>query len=100
MAAVLLGAKFTVGTAADDGIGADEVVIETVTLDSSSPAVGRLVEDIPMPANRDAAVLAVISHVTPALLEDHSKRRCEPGDRIVIAARRRHLPAVLHRVAG
>lgn len=100
LAALLMGARITMGTAEDDRIGADEVVIKTVTLKASSPAVGRLVKDIPLPADCDAAVLAVISDTTPELVEDHTTRPCQPGDRIVIAARHRYLSAVAQRLVG
>lgn len=100
LAAILLGTRIAMGTAEDDRIGADEVVIKTLTLKPSSPAVGRLVKDVPLPADCDAAVLAVISDATPELVEDHTTRPCQPGDRIVIAARHRYLPAVAERLLG
>lgn len=100
LAAILIGAKITMGTADDDRIAADEVVINTVTLRPSSPAVGRLVKEIHLPADSDAAVLAVISDATPELVEDHTTRPCQAGDRIVIAARHRYLSAVAQRLLG
>ena len=100
VAALLMGARITMGTPQDDRIGADEVVIKTVTLKPSSPAVGRLVKDITLPADCDAAVLAVISDATPDLIEDHTTRPCQPGDRIVVAARHRYLSAVAQRLVG
>ena len=100
LAAILMGARIAVGTAEDDRIGADAVVIKTLTLKPSSPVVGRLVKDVPLPADCDAAVLAVISDTTPELVEDHTIRPCQPGDRIVVAARHRYLSAVVQRLLG
>jgi len=100
LAALLMGARITMDTPEDNRIGADEVVIKTVTLKPSSPAVGRLVQDIPLPPGCGAAVLAVISDATPELLEDHTTRPCQPGDRIVVAARHRYLSDVARRLVG
>lgn len=99
-ARVRSGLRFTMDTPEDNRIGADEVVIKTVTLKPSSPAVGRLVHDIPLPPGCGAAVLAVISDATPELLEDHTTRPCQPGDRIVVAARHRYLSDVARRLVG
>jgi K+/H+ antiporter YhaU regulatory subunit KhtT len=98
LATLLLGARLTVGTADDDGIGAEEVVIETVTLGSWSPVVGQLPKDIRLPD--DAAVLAVISDATPELVEDPTTRPCQAGDRVVVAVRRRHLDDVVQKLVG
>ena len=100
LAALLMGVRITMGTPEDDRIGGDEVVIQTVTLKPSSPAIGRLVKDVPLPTDCDAAVLAVISDATANLVEDHTTRPCQPGDRIVVAARHRYLPAVVERLVG
>ncbi len=100
LAALLIGARLTMGTADDERIGADEVVIETLTLTSSSPAVGRLVTEIHPPDDCEAAVLAVISDATPQLVEDAMTRPCQAGDRLVIAARRRALDDVARHLVG
>ena len=57
-------------------------------------------KDITLPADCDAAVLAVISDATPDLIEDHTTRPCQPGDRIVIAARHRYIADVAGRLGG
>lgn len=100
LAALLSGARFSIDSAGDDQIDAEQVVVETVTLGPGSPAIGRPVSDILLMGDTGAAVLAVIRDETAELVEDESTRPSQPGDRIVIAARRQHLPAVVRQLAG
>jgi TrkA domain protein len=100
LAALLTGARFSIDTIGDDRIDAGEVAIETVTLGPSSPAVGRPMAEIRFVGDRDAAVLAVIRDDTPELIEHEEGRRCQPGDRVVIAARRDRISAVAEQLAG
>lgn len=100
LAALLTGARFSIDTTEDDRIDAGEVGIETVTLGPSSPAIGRPMKEVPLVGDPEAAVLAVIRDDTPELIENEEGRRCQPGDRVVIAARRDRLPAVIEQLAG
>lgn len=100
LAALLSGARFSIDTTEDDQIPADEVVVQTVTLGAASPAVGCLVKDIRLGGDPDAAVLAVIRDETPELVEDEPDQPIQPGDRIVVAARRQHLASVARQLAG
>jgi K+/H+ antiporter YhaU regulatory subunit KhtT len=100
LAALLTGARFSIDTTEDDPIDAGEVGIETVTLGPSSPAVGRPMKEVRLVGDPEAAVLAVIRDDTPELIEHEEGRRCQPGDRVVIAARRDRLPAVIEQLAG
>ncbi|MEW6475349.1 MAG: TrkA C-terminal domain-containing protein [Actinomycetota bacterium] len=100
LAALLTGARFSIDTTGDDRIDAGEVAIETVTLGPSSPAIGRPMAAIRLVGDPDAAVLAVIRDDTPELIEDEEGRPCQPGDRVVIAARRARLRAVVEQLAG
>lgn len=100
LAALLMGARFSVDTAEPERLPADQVVVETVTLGPDSPAVGRPMAEIPLPADAEAAVLAVISDDTPELVEDPVTRPCRPGDRVVVAARRALLASVARELAG
>jgi K+/H+ antiporter YhaU regulatory subunit KhtT len=100
LAALLTGARFSIDTTGDDRIDAGEVAIETVTLGPSSPAVGRPMAEIRLVGDREAAVLAVIRDDTPELIEHEEGRHCQPGDRVVIAARRDRLGAVVEQLAG
>ena len=100
LAALLTGARFSIDTTGDDRVDAGEVAIETVTLGPSSPAVGRSMAEIRLVGDPDAAVLAVIRDDTPELIENEEGRRCQPGDRVVIAARRDRIGAVVEQLAG
>ena len=100
LAALLSGARFSIDSTGDDRIDADEVVVETVTLGPASPALGRPAKDIGLTGDAEAAVLAVIRDETPELVEDETTRLCQPGDRVVIAARRQHVAAVVRQLAG
>ena len=100
LAALLSGARFSIDSTDDHQIDANQVVVETVTLGPGSPAIGRPVNDIPLTGDPEAAVLAVIRDETPELVEDEPTRPPRPGDRVVIAARRQYLAAVVRQLAG
>lgn len=100
VAALLTGAKFSIDTTQDDAVDADEVGIDTVVIGPRSPAVGRLVSEVPLPSGADAAVLGLIRDRTPELMEDESSEPCQPGDRIVVAARRDRLAELIERLRG
>ncbi len=94
VAALLTGARFAIEADPEHPAGGD-VAVETVTLGERSPGVGRLVRDVPLPAGADAAILAVIRDDTPQLVEDEDTEPCRAGDRVVVAARRDRLAAVV-----
>lgn len=99
VAAILLGARFTLDTRHDDRVSADEVVVDTVELTEASPLIGRTRAEIALPGP-DAAVLAVISDRTPDLVEDDATYRCRPRDRAVVAARSAAIDDVASYVRG
>lgn len=94
---LLLGARFSDGGADRGGWALD---VSTVVLGARSPAIGRIPPEIPLPGGSEAAVVAVARDDTPQLLEDDQHRPCEPGDRLVIVARRDRLDDVIHHLAG
>ena len=100
LAALLSGARFSIDSTGDNQIDADQVAVETVTLGAASPAVGRPLKDIPLMGDSEAAALAVIRDETPEMVDDETTRPCQPGDRVVIAARRQHVAAVVRALAG
>ena len=100
LAALLSGARFSMDSTNDDQIDADEVVVETVTLGPTSPALGRPFKDVRLAGDAEATVLAVIRDETSELVEDEQTRPCQPGDRVVIAARRQNVAAVVRHLAG
>lgn len=100
LAALLSGARFAIDSSDDHRIDSDEVVVETVILGTGSPAVGRSMKDIRLTGDKEATVLAVIRDETPELVEDETSQPCQPGDRVVIAARRQHLREVVQALAG
>jgi K+/H+ antiporter YhaU regulatory subunit KhtT len=100
IAAILMGARFSIQSGPDPATPEPHVTVETVTLGASSPAVGRVARDVPLPPGSDAAVLAVIRDATPELLEDPEREPCRPGDRLVVAARRERLAEVVELLAG
>ena len=99
---LLLGARFSDAEGPDaSGTGPGRgVEVGTVVLGPDSPAVGRVPAKIAVPGDADAAVVAVARDDTPQLLEDDRNRPCEPGDRLVVAARRGHLDEVIRHLAG
>jgi TrkA domain protein len=99
IAALLLGARFTVDTSDDDSVSGDEVVVDTVELTESSPAIGKTFDEVHLP-DSDAALLAVISDATPQLIEDERHYRGAAGDRVVVAARAGRIDQVTRYLAG
>ncbi|HSK92360.1 MAG TPA: TrkA C-terminal domain-containing protein [Euzebyales bacterium] len=103
VAALLSGARFSLApasVAAAPEAEEDVVTVNTVTLTDTSPAIGHSVSEIELPAGSDAAVLAVIRDQTPELVEDPARVPCEPGDRLVVAARAGWLRRVTAVLAG
>ncbi len=100
VASILTGARFSIDTRDDSHVESDAVGVETVTLSERSPAIGLLVAEIPLPHGSDASILAVIRDETPDLLEDAAKQPCQPGDRVVVVARRDRLAAIVRELAG
>ena len=94
---LLLGARFSDGGGDSGGCA---LGVSTVVLGARSPAVGRIPTEIPLPGGSEAAVVAVARDDTPQLLEDDRHRPCEPGDRLVIAARGDRLGEVIRHLAG
>lgn len=102
VAALLTGARFSIVSNETDVEGEVEgdVDVQTVEVGPSSPAAGRLVRDIPLPAGCDAAILAVIRDSTPELVEDDDREPARVGDRLVVAARRDRIGEVVRFLAG
>ncbi|MCU0272458.1 MAG: hypothetical protein MUE34_04420 [Acidimicrobiales bacterium] len=98
IAALLLGARFTIG-ASEPSPAESEVVVDTIELGPASPLIGRRLSEISLP-EADAMVLAIIDDETPELLEHAAERRCEPGDRVVVAARARDMTALAEQLRG
>jgi len=86
IAALLLGARFTVDTREEAWVSSDEVVVDVIELREDSPAVGLYQAELEL-ADPEAVVLAVMSDTTPDLVESETEHRCQVGDRIVVAAR-------------
>lgn len=106
VAALLAGARFSIETVEGRETlevreaGSGDVAVDTVTLGETSPAIGRLAREVPLPAGSDAAILAVIRDETPELVEDEDRVPCRSGDRVVVAARRDRLADVVAELAG
>lgn len=100
LAALLIGATFSIDTTDDDQAPTNEVVVDTVTLGPASPPLGRTIADIDLGDHANAVLLALISDETPELVEDPTTRACKPGDRIVIAAPRDQLEPITRRLMG
>ena len=94
---LLLGALFSDGGETSDKCALD---VSTLLIGNHSPAVGKIPADIRLPTGTDAAVVAVARDDTPQLLEDDRHRPCEPGDRLVIVARRDRLDEVIDYLVG
>jgi TrkA domain protein len=99
VAALLLGARFTLDTTADAQVASDEVVVDSVEVREGSPAVGLTKREMSLPDD-EAVLLAVISDSTPQLVEDEANHRCLPGDRVVVAARGSRIDEVLAYLQG
>lgn len=103
IAALLLGARFTVdaaiGGGADGAPEAETVVVDTVQLGPASPLLGRTLAEISL-ADPDAMVLALIDDETPEVVEHQPSRRCQPDDRIVLAARAGRIAALAAELQG
>jgi TrkA domain protein len=101
VAALLLGARFSMETRDEGWVSSDEVVVDVVELGASSPAVGKsqaeLESDLVDPG---AVVLAVMSDTTPELVESELHYRCQVGDRVVVAARGARIDQVAAALAG
>jgi K+/H+ antiporter YhaU regulatory subunit KhtT len=93
LATLLSGVRFAFDSEPSD-VPTGGVHVETVTIPAASPAVGRAVDELPLPDPVEATVLAVIRDDTPEVVEEDPGRLCEPGDRLVIAGR----PEPLHRL--
>lgn len=63
------------------------------------PGIATVMSSTSMPRG-SSALLSSIRDETPELVEDEQTRPCQPGDRIVIAARRQHVAAVVRHLAG
>jgi len=84
LAALLLGARFTVDTRNDARVSSDEVVVDVVELRADSAAVGRSQRELQL-GDPDAVVLAVVSDTTPELIEAEELDRAQAGGRVVVA---------------
>ncbi|MFN3217680.1 MAG: hypothetical protein ACE367_14390 [Acidimicrobiales bacterium] len=99
IAALLLGAKFVPESATPDTAESDTVVVDTVEVGPTSPLIGLALTEMTLP-DADAIVLAIIDDRTPDLIEHGMERRCQPHDRIVLAARSRRIDEVTAYVQG
>jgi K+/H+ antiporter YhaU regulatory subunit KhtT len=86
IAALLLGARFTLDTSSDTWVSSDEAVVEVVELADDSPALGKYPGEIEL-VDPEAVVLAVMSDSTPELVESETGHRALAGDRVVVAGR-------------
>lgn len=99
IAALLLGARFSLETRDDAWFSSDEVVVDVVELGASSPAVGKAQAEFEL-VDPGAVVLAVMSDTTPELVESELHYRCQVGDRVVVAARGARIDQVKAALAG
>jgi TrkA domain protein len=93
VAALLLGARFTVETGQGEMPGHD-VMVDTFVLSADSPVIGRTKAQIHLD-DPDATLLAVISDATPDVVEDEVRYRCRAGDRVVVAGRGSQMSSVV-----
>ena len=100
VAALLTGARFSIDSTADDRFDADEITVETVALGPRSPAIGRVVEEVPLPEGGGTSILAVIRDEPADLVEGEPVDPLRPGDRIVVSGPRERLADVTQRLAG
>jgi TrkA domain protein len=100
LGALLMGARFSFDVHEEGGDAPEQAVVETVTLGPASPVVGKVIQDVSLPADGDATLLAVIRDDTPRLVEDEETETVRAGDRLVIAARRERLDQVVRQLTG
>lgn len=86
LAALLSGLRFTVELSSDHD-PVDAANLRALTIGAGSPAVGRRLDELEVPAPDDATVIAVIRDDTPDLVEQDPERSCQPGDRLVLVGR-------------
>lgn len=84
--ALLLGARFTVDQGDETRGDPGDAVVDVVELVEGSSAVGKSQAELGL-GDPTVIVLAVMSGTTPALVESRTAYRCQPGDRVVLAAR-------------
>lgn len=99
VAALLLGARFSVDTRAEGWVSSDEVVVDVAEVGEDSAAVGKSAADLDL-GDPDAVVLAVMSDTTPELIESETHYRCKVGDRVVVAARAARIDQVTAALSG
>ena len=93
LAALLLGARFTIDTSNEEWVSSDEVAVEVVELGEGSPALGLYQAEVEL-ADAEAVVLAVLSDSSSDLVKSEDHHRLQVGDRIVVAARGAHIAQV------
>lgn len=76
------------------------VHVETIVLGAGSPAVGRAIGHLDVPAPDQARVLAVIRDDTPDIVEEDRDRPCQPGDRLVLVGHPAPLDHLRRYLAG
>lgn len=96
IAAILSGVRFVV----DEEQPVHAVNLRTVTIGPSSPAVGRRLGEIEVPAPEDARVIAVIQDDAPDLIDQDPERLCRPGDRLVIVGRPGVMSSLVRHLLG
>lgn len=99
IAALLLGARFTVDTRKEAWVSSDEAVVDVIELRAGSPVVGLSQAQLEL-ADPEAVVLAVMSDATTELVESETDHRCQVGDRIVVAARATRIAHVTAALQG
>lgn len=98
VAALLTGARFRFAPTDDvqERAGGDdgEVVVETLPIGSDSPLVGLRQADVAARLGERASLLAVLDDGTSQLVELDPGRGIQPGDKLVVAARRVRLQEI------
>ena len=85
--ALLLGARFSVDTRPPHGPGGDHVTVETVTIPTGAPSIGRRPSAVVESFGDDVVVLGIVRDVTPEVVEADPDAPLAPGDRVAIAGR-------------
>lgn len=94
IAALLLGARFTLDSRSSDQIGVDEIIINTMTAGSDSQIIG--LSALQMNLLGDTAfTMAVISATAPEV-KTLDTQRCHFGDWVVFAASASDAPSVIN----